>query len=207
MMAELHISLLKLVTQMAVILIPSDYSFTGPSSTSCQQNSLSYVTTGDDKASTNAEDSKWRRSDPNPVRATTGMASVPAQHSKKMSPSTGEAKHSSESEQTGVLHVDTGYYSVRQGEQKRSSSYGSTYTQNTSTSSLLQVDDERWRQQQGKEDQKFQTHQQTDKQLISHEQLDRRYYPGYENRRSFDIAEQTYERISQTSLDEVQTKD
>ena len=158
-------------------------SFTGPSSGSSQQNSLSYVTAGEDRSNTKIVEPKWRRSDPNPMRVvTTTASSVPVQHSKKISPPGGVKD--SESEQTGVLHVDTGYYSVRQGEQKRSGSYG--YNHSTSTLSLLQVDDERWRQQQGNDDQKPVPEQQ----VISHEQLDRRYYPGYENRRSFDITEQ-----------------
>ena len=157
-------------------------SFTGPSSGSSQQNSLSHVTTADDRTNTNVVTPKWRRSEPNPMRVvTTTASSVPVKHSKKISPSNGVKN--SESEQTGVLHVDTGYYSVRQGEQKRNSSYG--YNHSTSTSSLLQVDDGRWRQQQGNDDQKV-----SEQQVISHEQLDRRYYPGHEHRRSFDMAEQ-----------------
>ena len=111
------------------------------------------------------------------------------QHSKRISPF--EGTKNSESEQTGVLHVDTGYYSVRQGEQqKRSSSYGSGYNQDTSVPSLLQVDDERWRQQQSNPDPPIAGQQQNNPRVISHEQIDKQYYPGYESRRSFDIAEQ-----------------
>ena len=162
-------------------------SFTDPSGNS-QQNSLVYVTSGDDRTNFKSSDLKWRRSDPNPMRIiTTTATSVPVQHSKRISPS--EGVKDSESEQTGVLHVDTGYYSVRQGEQKRSSSYGSTYNQDTPNPSLLQVDDERWRQQQNNSDPSS-GKQQNEQQVISHEQIDRRYYPGYENRRSFDITEQ-----------------
>ena len=163
-------------------------SFTGSSSGNPQQNSLVYVTSGDDRTNVKSADPKWRRSDPNPMRIiTTTATSVPVQHSKRISPS--EGVKDPESEQTGVLHVDTGYYSVRHGEQKRSSSYGSTYNQDTSTPSLLQVDDERWKQQQNNTDPSS-GKQQNEQRVISHEQIDRRYYPGYENRRSFDIAEQ-----------------